>query len=356
MFLKRGHRKYFIILIGLVYFFLNYYNFRSVSLEKTTQLETLKTTTQAIANLTGTYVVLSIDLDTSLDYQLFYLPIVCLSWRLVNFEPIVIAIISNRTEINKLAMKTIEYLDLLRIKIVSIQSVESYEKMIAILSRLFVGLLDEPEIRDDHFIFQTDCDLLPINKQFYESFDKGESIKIFQVSSSEKPTENFIYNDKNYHMYARNHLGMMKWQWKELMNFDKLTLRLEASSILQLGKEYYEDSLIKKNDQFLKGGMSLDMDLYILSINMADYLKKANHKLSVKISSGIKLNRLWSEEKWRKTFESKFDSINEIQLFNENYLDKLNLINMIVNKLFSNEEKKLINTCINEFVKMKKKN
>ncbi len=261
MFLKRGHRKYFIILIGLVYFFLNYYNFRSVSLEKTTQLETLKTTTQAIANLTGTYVVLSIDLDTSLDYQLFYLPIVCLSWRLVNFEPIVIAIISNRTELNKLAMKTIEYLDLLRIKIVSIQSVESYEKMIAILSRLFVGLLDEPEIRDDHFIFQTDCDLLPINKQFYESFDKGESIKIFQVSSSEKPTENFIYNDKNYHMYARNHLGMMKWQWKELMNFDKLTLRLEASSILQLGKEYYEDSLIKKNDQFLKGGMSLDMDL-----------------------------------------------------------------------------------------------
>ena len=351
MFLKRSHRKYLIILVVIVYLYMNYNHTKFVSIEQTTYKET---STQAIENLTSTHVVLSIDLDTNLEYQLFYLPVVCLSWRLMDYDPIVIAIISNRTVINKLAMKTIEYLELMKIKISFIQSVESYEKIIGILSRLFIGLLVDPKILEDHFIFQTDCDLLPINKKFYESFDKSESIKIFQVSSSEKPTENFIYNDKNYRMYSRNHLGMMKWQWKEIMKFDKSTLQFEASSILHLGKEYYDNTFIKKNDQFLKGDMSLDMDLYILSINMADYLKKSNHKLSIKISSGIKLNRLWDEKRWRKTFETKFESINEIQLFNENYLEKLNLVNLILNKLFSNEEKKLINKYLNEFIRIKK--
>jgi hypothetical protein len=39
----------------------------------------------------GHYVVISIDLDTNLDFYLFYLPITCLSWRLINFEPIILA-------------------------------------------------------------------------------------------------------------------------------------------------------------------------------------------------------------------------------------------------------------------------
>ncbi len=73
----------------------------------------------------GRYAVISLDLDTNLEFYLFYLPITCMSWRLINFEPIVLAVVSDSTYSNKLVQKTIEYLDLLRFKIVVLKTVPS---------------------------------------------------------------------------------------------------------------------------------------------------------------------------------------------------------------------------------------
>ena len=133
------------------------------------------------------YAVLSVDLDTELDFYYFYLPITCLSWRLINYEPIVLAVTSKLTSSNDLANKSLEYLRILKIKVFFIKSVDYYEKMTGMLSRLFVGLLDDNEIADESLIFQTDSDLLPINKKFYQNFDKSDSLKLLDVSSFHFP-------------------------------------------------------------------------------------------------------------------------------------------------------------------------
>ena len=133
------------------------------------------------------YAVLSVDLDTELDFYYFYLPITCLSWRLINYEPIVLAVTSKLTSSNDLANKWLEYLRILKIKVFFIKSVDYYEKMTGMLSRLFVGLLDDNEIADESLIFQTDSDLLPINKKFYQNFDKSDSLKLLDVSSFHFP-------------------------------------------------------------------------------------------------------------------------------------------------------------------------
>ena len=77
---------------------------------------------------TGRYAVISINLDTNLDFYVFYLPITCLTWRLIDFEPIVLVVVSSKTETNKLAQKSLEYLAFFKFKVVCIQSVENYDR------------------------------------------------------------------------------------------------------------------------------------------------------------------------------------------------------------------------------------
>jgi hypothetical protein len=44
------------------------------------------------------YAIMSVNFNTDLYFYFFYLPIVCLSWRLINYEPIVISVYSNLKE------------------------------------------------------------------------------------------------------------------------------------------------------------------------------------------------------------------------------------------------------------------
>lgn len=75
-----------------------------------------------------TFAIISINLDTNLEFYLFYLPMTCLSWRLINYEPIIIAVTSNVTKSNKLATKTLEYLNLVKVKVILIESVAKNDR------------------------------------------------------------------------------------------------------------------------------------------------------------------------------------------------------------------------------------
>ena len=319
-----------------------------------------------------TFAIISINLDTNLEFYLFYLPMTCLSWRLVNYEPIIIAVTSNVTKSNKLATKTLEYLNLFQVKVILIESVANYEKMTGMLARLFVGLIKDDLISNNDIIFQTDADLIPINKKYYQSFDKSDSIKILDVSSFQSPIGKFSYKMKSYQMYFMGHigmkqsinisikfmktfsLGMKKWQWKEIMHFYTTTgYKLNGESILKLVKKYYGESLIKKNDEIKRGDNVWFLDQHIISINIAKYLRNRNNKLFTKLSPGIKLDRIWSDEKWLTTFNSKYESINDVHLFHENYVQKMKFLLLLFKKLFNKHQMIIFDKYIREFMSLK---
>ncbi len=308
-------------------------------------------TNQAISN--GRYAVISIDLDTNLDFYLFYLPITCLSWRLINFEPLILAVISETTFSNNLVLKTMEYLNNFQFKVIYLKSEPNYSKMTGMLARLFIGVVDEM-LSDNDFIFQTDADLLPINKTYYNNFDNTDSIKLFDVSSFQSPIGKFNYKGIDYQMFFMGHIGMTKKQWREVMQFDQ-TNKLTGNEILNLVRQFYGDSRIKTNEKIKRGDKVWFLDQYIVSINIHEYLKRTNSKMYKNLSPGIKLDRIWSDKKWIDTFKNKYDSINDVHLFHENYIEKIHFLNLLIKKLFNKSQQIVLNNYINEFMALKKK-
>jgi len=335
-----------IILAGFIYFDVFYFQISNDNILVHEEKKNLFNTTL--------YAVISVDLDTDLDFYYFYLPITCLSWRLINYEPIVLAVTSKLTSSNDLAQKTLEYLRLLKIKIFFIQSVDYYEKMTGMLSRLFIGLLDDNEITDECLLFQTDSDLLPINKNFYQKIDKSDSIKLLDVSSFQSPIGKFKYKNKDYEMFYMCHIGMTKRQWRKIMNLENSNYKFDGKSILRLVEEFYDSSKLRINDQIARGDDVWFMDQSILSVKIANYLKQNKHnRMHIKLSQGIKLDRIWSDKKWLDTFNNKFESINDVHLFHENYIQKLNFLNLLLKRMFSIDQKSILEKYINEFMIIK---
>ena len=86
-----------------------------------------------------------------------------------------------------------------------------------------------------------------MNKTYYQRFDNSDSIKIMDVSSFQTPIGGFNYKSVYYKMFFMGHIGMKKWQWFKVMNFDKSNYKFNGESILNLVREYYGDSKKKIN-------------------------------------------------------------------------------------------------------------
>lgn len=303
----------------------------------------------------GRHAVISVDLDTDLDFYLFYLPITCLSWRLIGFEPLILAIYSDGTKNNSLVGKTVEYLEFFKIKIIYLKNIAGHNKMLGMLARLLVGLVDQNDIHDDAFIFQSDADLLPINKSYYNKFDETNSIKVLDVSSFQTPMGKFSYKGKKYRMFYMGHIGMRKKQWREIMNFNdnQTNFQLNSKSILNMVKEYYGESKIKKDEEIVRGDSVWSLDQFILSINIARYLRKTRSNLFENPSNGIKLDREWTDSKWMDVLKNKYDMINDVHLFHDNYLEKLHLLELLLTKMFKIEDNLILKRYTREFVDIK---
>ena len=135
--------------------------------------------------------VISASLFSESDYM-FNLPFVALAWRRIGIEPIILLVKSNSTKPSELTNKTIEYLDKFKIKIVYIQSPDGYDVTVAMLSRLFVGLLSESTIKENDFILTSDADLIPINKNYY-AIDNSNHIRAWNAFCC----ETFVFEKKN---------------------------------------------------------------------------------------------------------------------------------------------------------------
>ena len=305
----------------------------------------------------GRYAVISIDLDTNLDFYLFYLPITAMSWRLIDFEPLIIAVVLDQTDSNILAKKTLEYLEILKVKVIFLKSLPKYSKITGMLTRLFVGIIDD--LSDNDFIFQSDADLLPINKTYYNNFDKTDDIKLFDVSSFQSPIGKFGWRGRDYQMYFMGHIGMTKKQWRHIMHFNENSskYKFNGESIISLVREYFDDSRLKANHDIHRGDETWYLDQHIISINIQKHLDDPKNKMYRNPSPGIKLDRIWSDEKWLSTLANKYKDINDVHLFHENYLEKMNFLDLLLIKMFSKQDKAFIDKYIKEFmeIKLKKK-
>lgn len=94
----------------------------------------------------------------------------------------------------------------------------------------------------------------------------------------------------------------------------------------------------------------------IITINIGNYIKQdpAKNKIYENLSPGIKLDRDWNDEKWLDTFKNKYDKINDVHLFHENFIDKLHLMDLLFTKMLPTNQKKIIDKYIKEFFLLKK--
>ena len=120
-------------------------------------------------------------------------------------------------------------------------------------------------------------------------------------------------------------------------------------------KEYYGVSKIKKDEEIVRGDSVWSLDQFILSINIAKYLRKTKSKLYENPSNGIKLDREWTDSKWLDILLNNYDMINDVHLFHKNYLDKLHLLELLLTKMFEKKDRLTLNKYIREFVVIKNK-
>ena len=149
---------------------------------------------------------------------------------------------------------------------------------------------------------------------------------------------------------------MTKRQWRKIMNFDENSnYKFDGKSILKLVEDLYGSSKLKINDQIARGDDVWFIDQSILSVKIAKYLNQNKlNRLHVKVSKGIKLDRIWTDKKWLDTFNKKFESINDVHLFHENYIEKLKLLDLLFKKMFSVDQKLFIDNYVNEFLAIRK--
>ena len=159
---------------------------------------------------------------------MFHLPMVCLAWRRLSYKPILFLVTSELSRLNKLVNKSIEYLQLLNVKMVNVNSPKNYETMISMLSRLFNGLLPDDLVGPNDFVITSDADLYPINKDYYNILNTNE----ITVWNAECCGE-FKHKNKTYENIPMGNTGMKKWQWLEVMEINPQKYKLDGESILR---------------------------------------------------------------------------------------------------------------------------
>ena len=199
------------------------------------------------------FAVISVNLFSEHNY-LFNLPMIGLAWRRLGIEPVILLVHSPAAaEPDRRATKTIEFLNKLKIKHILVKSVDNYDIMVAMLARLYVGLLPDDLIDENDFVLTSDSDLIPISKRYY-SIDNSNKIRVWNAYCCRQ----FKFKNKRYQMYPISHIGMRKFQWKEMMSLDSAgNYKLDGDTILKITNELIDDrDYIKQNDQIRRGSRS----------------------------------------------------------------------------------------------------
>jgi hypothetical protein len=285
---------------------------------------------------------------------MFHLPMVTQSWRRLHFEPIIF-VIKPKNEKNKLALTVLKYLKLLNTTVIEVTTVENYEVIIGMVSRLFVGLLPDNLIQENDMILTSDTDLFPLNENYF-SFDSSNSIKLWNIDCC----DDFIYNNETYKMYTLLNMGMRKFQWRQVMQLDNQNeLKLDGESVIKLVRKMFGNSFIKKNMDIERGDLVWFLDQMTISINIEKYRQEKKTNLTKIKFRGTRLNRNtffnpnWFNQKqliYLTDFHSFHDDVFQnwkymqmflknifnqslTNLFDDYYFEYINIRNKLLNKI-----------------------
>ncbi len=307
-------------------------------------------------NVANRHVILSTNLDNeNLDFYYFYLPITCASWRRINYEPIVILISSDFNNLSPQSLLTLKYLTQMAVKTIRINTSKKLDVFIAMISRLFVGLLPDELVRDEDFVITSDTDIIPYNKTYYYSFKAESDIVIWNAYCC----GSFNFKGDKYTMYPLSHIGMVKKNWKKVMNIQSEDYeKLNEETIMKIMKKLHGDSEVYDGERTIqRGDQFWYMDQKTISVNIVKNGKELRvDKIQYR---GARQDRsISSLNQWILNLKKIKDKLTDFHMFHADVFKKVESINLILELLFANEQMELIDyfkIYTSEFIELRKR-
>jgi hypothetical protein len=280
-------------------------------------------------------------------YYVLYLPICALAWRRIGYEPLVFIVKDSRHEIvNDLTGKTIQYLKKFNVRVIDVAAEEAYVRNVAMLVRLFVGILPDDVAKDDDFIMTSDTDFIPISKTYF-NFLNTDAITLLDARERK-----FIHKGVPYEMpeVFIPYIGMKKWRWREVMRLKK-AMELKGSTVVEKVKEIHGETSFVGNSQMMRGDNFWFLDQRTVTIALNEYLKSSSSaKLNRFAYSGMRLDRSWPKL-WYLMLE-RFDHVTDAHLFHADAFEYQEFVFDLLRRLFGRNLVKIIGTYFEEFRKL----
>ena len=283
--------------------------------------------------------VMSVNVNSPENY-IFHLPIAALAWKRIGFEPLILIVHSNMSDMSRLDMKTIEYLNQLDIRIFYVETTPSYEKITAMIVRLFIGLLPGSLIDDNDFILTSDTDLYPIKSSYYNIYSLfSEKILIWNAYCCGY----FNYKGEQFVKYPMGHIGMKKRLWRELMNLDANNV-LTGKLVLDKIDNFFGPNTTKTT--FVKTDFTWELDQTWISVNIK-YSRLPIKKIDY---TGFRIDRSHPAARWNLLINYLFSWVTDVHSYQEGQvLLAWPQLNMLLKKMFESHQINILNKFFTEY-------
>jgi hypothetical protein len=336
-------RKILIALIILVTIYFIYYVFFTSNRNNDFSLDAIIESTAP-----KKYAIISTSLvDDSKYYYMLYIPICCIAWRRIGYEPLVLIVNNPQSTVSPLANKTIEYLEKFKIRIVYVPVAVENVRQMGMFARIYAGALPNEIIKEEDYIITTDSDLIPVSKSHFNLFNT-HAITVHMDAFN---NGYFTHNGKEVEMYTMAYIGMRKWQWKEVMNISK-DMTLNGEAIINKLKKIHGDKVIRKNNEIAAGDDVWYLDQKTVTLAINDYLNDPKFRHQRKLNkvkfTGIRLDRSDSPRYWYLKL-ALFSLINDAHMYHADSKKKIKLIVDFLELVFNKNICDKLKIYFNEF-------
>ena len=299
---------------------------------------------------TKRFCIISLDANSTQNY-IFHLPITALSWRRIGFEPIVLIAHTNQSNVNELDRIVIKHLELIGVRVVHVQTFVAYEKITAMIIRLFGGLLPDNLVGEQDFIITSDTDLYPIRSSYYNHrlIDTNDQIIVWNAYCC----GSFEHNKQKYTMYPLGHVGMKKYMWKKVMQLGIYEEVISGQLVLDEINYFFGENTTKQNHEIGKGDNTWFLDQKLISVNIQNYEKLSTSLSTKRLSyTGKRMDRSQTESTWRKLI-GNLDSVTDVHSHqSERILDLWPLMQTLFEKMFDKNQTQFLDTYYDEFTRV----